>query len=421
VIPGCLSSPADWLDLAPIDRALTRGWWIRLAPSGTLSATVSITEARIAIEPEPLEKFRFASTINNRILLASTLAQKDRVSLSRQYEEYGWTGDDSYTARMGAQDSIVAVVKFFDQVWLGKGDDWYVLGADAVSGVSVSRGDSGAQVPINDKCCVVAPLDQRGQASVQYVTTEKSRTGVYYLNHTGCWCLTTAEIHSITEDVSWFTSTTNPRIDLDYIEAVYGVYWPENNWVMWCVPMITCSGTSQTTNNAIIVYDVGTSTWLPYFDIAGASICQAVEYASNHPERIGQTGLFMGGYDYNINRLFAGVTTDDGTGIAASAETGWLNFGSPMIEKTLRTVFIHGTIGGGSVSLEIRVDGETTTRSGNTYTVSSLSTGSAEFVQDFSNKNITAKAFKLLFSWSGPGSIYGCSLQLAAIREWPDT
>jgi hypothetical protein len=185
--------------------------------------------------------------------------------------------------------------------------------------------------------------------------------------------------------------------------------------------MIEGSDTSQTTNNALIVYDVGLSAWLPYYGIECASLCQAVEYAANHPERIGKMGVFAGAYDGTIQRLFNSATTDAGTAIAATAETGWLNFGSPMIEKTLRTVFIYGTIGGGSVSLEIRVDGETTTRSGNTFTISSLSTGSTEYVQDFANRNITAKAFKLLFSWSGPGSIYGCSIQLAAVREWPDT
>jgi len=411
------TSPSDWRDCSPLSHALTQAWWVRLKPSGTLSSTVSVTEARIAIQPDDLEKHRFTSSVDNRVLLASTLAQKDKVALSRQYEEYGWTGSDAYSARLGSQDAITACVKFFDNVWLAKGADWYSIG----QGLSISRMDSGGQSPVNNQCCVVAPLDGAGVQNSPFISSDQSRMAVYFVNYAGVWCIGAAGVRNITGNVQWFVSADNPRIDKDALASCCGVYWPAKGWILWAVPMIQGSATSQSTNNALIVYDITSSAWLPYFSIPAVSLTTACEYASAHPEHLGDLALLAGGYDGKVMRLFNDATQDSGSAIPAYVETGWMFFDAPNIEKILRSAFVYGSIDAGDLIVQVRIDGEEETAASRVFAVSSLSSAAGEYMVDFAHKNITARAFKFIFSWTGPGSIYGCSLELAPVRTWPGT
>jgi hypothetical protein len=187
--------------------------------------------------------------------------------------------------------------------------------------------------------------------------------------------------------------------------------------------MVTGAGTSQSTCNYLIVYDCGKGAWLPSFTVPVASLCQAKVAKSTAPGGVGETILLAGGQDGYIYRIFdTAATTDSGTAIASSVETGWLSFDAPNLEKILRTAQIFGSITTGDLTLQVRIDGEETTDTLRTFTISSLSLSADKaYVLDFAHRNITANMFKFILSWSGPGSIYGCQLEVGAVRGWPTT
>jgi hypothetical protein len=418
------TTPTDWKDLTPIVGAMVQGFWIRLKPSGTLSATVNIAEARLSAQPPPLVKHKFTSTLDNRLVLGNRPEAKDQVDLSRQYEEYGFTGDMTFSARAGTQEGIVAVTKTYNQVWLAKGDDWFALSTNSDGTIGTSRADATSQIPINNTSCVIAPLDQLGKTTISPIADAKNRTGIYYINYSGAWCFTGTEIYKISESVNWWLLVSeNPRIDLDYLQGCVGAHWPERGWIMWAVPMIVGAATSQATNNYLIVYDLGLGAWMPIFSVSASALSQAIEYKSSHPEKMGALALYAGGYDGIVRRIFEVTSTNDaGTAIACDAETGWLPFNDPAIEKILRVMKIFGTLTTGNLTLGVRCDGEGTTQAENTFTITDLSLSPTKaFVIEFNNRNVHGNMFKFLLSWSGPGSIYGMQIEYGNMRDWPTT
>jgi hypothetical protein len=418
------TSPDDWRENKPINYSLTMGYWIRLKVSATLSSNVMIAEVRITSQPEPLVKHKFALSFSNRMALANRPDARDQVDISRPYEEYGFTGSNSVSIRVGGQDQILSVIKSYDQMWLTKLEDWYQITSDSFSSLDAPRGEAAAQAPINDTCICLAPIDKYGKSQIGPIADAKNKQGVYYLNHNGAWCFTGAELFKLGEWVTWWDKDAeNPKLDRDYLHQSCATFWAFKNWLIWAVPLITGTHGAQTTNNYLMVYDITNGVWLPFFNISAASLCQARAYQANAPSTLGEVVLLAGGYDGKVYRLFPpDATTDNGSAINSWVETGWLSFGAPHVEKQLRAVYTYANITSGEATLEIRLDGEATASASNIFTLTSLSpTSSQSYLLDFAHRNVIARSFKFKISWSGPGSLFGFQLQLASVRDWPGT
>ncbi len=416
------TSPSDWRQNKPLNYSLVMGYWVRFSVTSTLSSGVLLAEVRITSQPTPLTKHKFALSFANRLALANRLDARDQVDISRPYEEYGFTGSDSVSIRVGAQDQIIGVVRSYDQMWMTKLEDWYQITSSSLVDLSAPRGESAAQAPINNTCICLAPIDKYGKSQIGPIADAKNKQGVYFLNHNGAWCFTGAELFKLGDWVNWWErNSDNPKLDLDYLHNACATYWAFKNWLIWAAPVISGTGIAQTYNNKLMVYDINNGVWLPFFSISAASLCQARRYQPNAPSSLGEVVLLAGGYDGKIYHLFPyDAEDDDGAPISCFAETQWLAFDSPYVEKIIRSIRIYGIIASGNINIEISTDGCHTTT--HTFSVSSLvSSGQEDYRVDFSHQNIHGKFFKIKLNWTGKGSVLGITLEIAPLRQWPDT
>ncbi|MEW6350877.1 MAG: hypothetical protein AB1646_17605 [Thermodesulfobacteriota bacterium] len=412
-VKGNLSwvTPTGWRQCRPIGQGYPQGYWIRLRVNKALSLKTWVSEARIWPVLDPLKKHRLAITVRDRIVLLNRPDAPDQIDISRALEEYGFAGSDSSSIRIGGQDDIVAAVEAFNQGFVAKTEDWFILNGYNPQTFSFERAEAANQVPINNRVVVRAPLTEADQ---------KNLMGLYYLNRFGAWYFAGLKVYHLSEDVTWFDAAADlPRIDLDSLHLAYGVYWPERNWIIWSVPMIVESGqSSQPTNNRLIVYDLRLRTWLPPFTLSLASLATAYHRNSDAPGKTGQIGLYGGDYQGRIIRLFGPQqTTDLGAPISGWVETGWLHFGSPEYGKLLRLLTLYGKTSGSHMDVTIYADGDGS--SGTTLTYSGLSDlGNRLFAQEQKPDNMQGRFFKFRIEFSDTTEIYGLQIGASVIRQW---
>lgn len=124
---------------------------------------------------------------------------------------------------------------------------------------------------------------------------------------------------------------------------------------MWAVPLIL-TGSSQTTNNALIVWDLTMQVWLPpfVFPFGIASMTTAYHYNANAPQKLGDLGLYAGDYTGTIYRLFdPALTTDASAAITGFAEWGYLGHGQPDAEKFIRKARFYGLTNGSELMFKV--------------------------------------------------------------------
>ncbi|MBI4965355.1 MAG: hypothetical protein HY913_18910 [Desulfomonile tiedjei] len=414
-VKGRLSwtTPAAWRQCRPIGPEYPHGYWVKLVVSASLTPKTYISEASIWPVLEPLKKHKFALTVRDRMVLLNRPDASDQADISRAYEEYGFAGIDSASQRIGGQDAIVAAHTVFNQGFIAKTEDWYLFNGYSPETFSFERAEAAGQAPLNNQVVVKAPLTE---------ADDKNLMGLYYINRTGAWYFAGIKVYKISEEVSWWDDTNSlPRLDLAHLHEACGVYWPERNWVIWAVPMIT-TGFGQETNNRLIIYDLTLRTWLPPFTISLASLTTAYHYNENAPGKLGQLGLYGGDYSGRVLRLFGpNDATDLGVPITAWAETGWLHFGSPQWYKIVRRLQLYGrTVAGESITVKIWADGKTDASN----PVAGICLSSLEglpnqlFGLEEENVNTQGRFFKFRFEFSDVTDVFGLQLGVSLIREW---
>jgi hypothetical protein len=395
------------------------GYWLQFNVSATLDDWVHIDECRVQPVPEALVKHKYAGTVANRIALANRSDAFDQIDTSRPWEEYGFNGATSISQRIGNLGAIRGMVEIFDVLWVWKDADWYAFNPEASP--TFVRLEASGQTPINPRCVVRAPIVQYSQGDIQQGAELVNTQGVFFLNQSGAWNLTGGDqgrIVKVSQNVNWWDSDAdNPKLDLSYLYKSCGCYWPERHWVLWSVPMITGTGTSQTTLNRIIALDIQSGSWMPPITIATSALCPAWTRNTSAPGKLGTWALYGANYTGELIRLFgADQTTDDGTSITCYAETGWLNFGAPGLEKLIRNLSIWGKTTGTVIRLRIYVDGSD-------YPVNLSSTDLSDvtgslFVQQFTNRNIEGRHFKFRIEVTGVTEIYGLQILAEPTRDW---
>lgn len=401
--------PSDWRQHRPVTPQYPHGYWVELKFSDDLTPKTYISEARVWPVPAPLKKHRFALTVRDRMVLCNRPDAPDQIDISRALEEYGFAGTDSSSIRIGGQDVVVAAEQAFNQGFIAKTEDWYLLNGYSPETFSVERAEAAGQAPINNRVVVRAPHTEADL---------KNLMGLYYVNQAGAWYFAGLKVYQLSQDVSWWDpSAGGPRIDLENLHKACGVYWPERNWVIWSVPMIT-NGTTQASNNRLIIYDLTLRAWLPPFTIALAGIGTAYHHNPNAPGKLGQMGLYGGDYSGRVLRLFGPGQTDDlGTSISAWAETGRLHFGAPEFRKLIRILTLYGRTDGNGITLKVYVDGNTASYT--TYNFDDLDNLSGKlFAQEQSPQNVAARFFKFRIEFTDSTDIFGLQIGASVIREW---
>ena len=401
--------PTDWNLNRPVSAQFPQGYWIRLKVSSNLTPKTYISEAGIWPIPIPLKKHKIALTVRDRLVLCRSHEGPERILISRPGEPHGLTGTHSPSLGLGGQGEIVAAIEAFNQGFLAKTDDWYLLNSSSDGGVSVERTEAAGQAPINNLVVMRAPHTEPDM---------KNLMGLYYINAAGAWYFSGTKLYHISQDVSWWNPASDmPRLDLDNLFKACGVYLPEKNQLIWSVPMIV-TGTAQTLNNRLIVYDLALKTWLPPFTIAVGAITSAHSHNAAAPGKIGQVTLYGGDYQGRIIRLFApGQSTDLGQDIEAWVETGWLHFGSPEYIKIVRAVSVFGKTPGTPVDIKVFKDGDM--ESPIVVQCGDLSCPDNRlFRSTQAPVNITGRFFKFRIAFSGPSDIYGLQVGASVVREW---
>ncbi len=416
--------PSDWKIHRPIDSPdICRAYWVRITVSNDLTAPTGIYEARIWDVPESLPKYKYAVVANNRLFLASRPDAPSQIDISREREEFGFSGNDSAGIYLGG-DSITAVFAAWDNVIICQPSEMRALTFGSPSEWNITKLQV-TETPVNSRVVVHAPIGGPQSAGT-------TKQGLFFLNHRGAWvysglqadqAFATGQGVNLSQDLNWWDEEALPRIDKNYLFRACGVYWPEKNWVIWSVPMITSSGqTSQTTNNRLIVHDLNLGAWLPPFTIAVASICVAHHHQEAAPGKLGQLGLYAGDYAGRILRLFSDTTDKDASGepiaIPAWVETGWTDFGLRS-RKFLRTVSMIGETGGDAVTVSFHRDGSSNADTAvvRFEDVAGPVGKEAQFECEPSNRS--ARYWKWRIAAEGPSTIHQVHLEMEADRDWP--
>lgn len=408
--------PPDWKRNIPFDGFFSRGFWVRFKASEALSANTAVSECRVYGIPAGLVKHKFCEVSGNRLVLGSRPDAPDQIDISRPLEEYGFAGEDSGSYRVGGMDCIQAILSAWNTLFAWKTESCHQLVGITPEDFTFQMVEAARHVPISSRVIVKAPMGGG----------DGDRYGLFFINRFGAYVNTglhtdslwnTSRGASLAEGLDWWDTHGTPRLDPDHLHLACGEYWPARNWIVWSVPMIV-SGSSQTTNNRLIVYDLNLRAWLPPFTMSVASLAVAYHYCSHAPGRMGEIGLYAGDYSGRILRLFhPKEATDVGIPTHCWVETGWLHFGSPEFRKILRLVAVQGKISTGPLTLAIYSDGDES--SSVTVTFDELSHLSERlFALEQQTHNVQGRVFKFRISFSGTGEIHGIQLGVSFVREW---
>ncbi len=342
--------PPDW-HMCSIREGDVSGYYLEITVSATLTLT-GIAECRLYEQPSDLTKHKYAIAAKDRVLLGCRTDAPNQVDVSASSAEFSWPEGikdpitaDTWAARTGGPDGIIALVESHDRAFIIKPERWYSIAGSSPTDFQLAQIETGRQSPVNQDVIIVAPVGGR---------SEWGRQGIFFLSRFGATVVTglqadsaysSGEAQSLSDNVAWWEDDAVPRIEKAYLHMACGVYWPAKSWLMWSVPMrLAENDPTQITNNVIIRYDLANKCWLPMYeyDVGISAMCTAYEDAPTAPGRMGQLELLAGTYTGQILRLLTG-TTDNGTIIAWSALTGFIDLGSPHVVKESVTATLVGT------------------------------------------------------------------------------
>ncbi len=400
--------PDDWKPNRPISGSYPYGYWIRLAVSSELTARTFISEAGVTPVFDPLKKYRFAITVRDRVILLNRSDSCDRIEISRPLEEYGFSGADSAYLRIGGTGDIVAAIEVFNQGFIAKTDDWYLLNGYSPPTFSVERAEAAGQAPINNRVLVRAPHME---------SDSKNLMGLYYINQRGAWHFAGLKVYRISDQVSWWDMASNGvKIDVRNLGSACGVYWASRNWVIWAVPMITGSENIGA-NNRLIIYDLNLGAWLPPFAVSASSLATVSTHSP--AGAAGGVTLLAGNYHGGVSELFTHDSYADGTEVVRGwAETPWLHFGAPNVEKSLRVLTAIGWIDSQErLRVEIFTDG-VLERPCVVEFNRLAGSGADGFGLEQKSLDAHGRFFKFRIKLNGNSRLYGLQASILGIREW---
>jgi len=396
--------PSDWEECIPLSGAWPMAYWVRFRVSAQLSSTVELSELHLMPVEKTLKKHNHIFRFRDRLVMVGRPDQPAEVDISRVQEEYGWCGSDSWEDVMAGSDAVIAAIEAFNQGWLFRSRDLYMLNGYNPDTFSLERAEIAGRCPINSRVLLKAPLLE---------ADDKAKMGFYFLSHEGAYHFTGLQLYDISEQVPWFLSTTAPCLDHENLHNACGAYLPAHRWVVWAVPM-KFGVSAQTTNNCLLIYDLAYRIWYPPVLIPAASLCVARDTISAAPGKAGRERLYVGTYGGKILELF-GETDDHGIAINPWLETGWINFEMPGIPKRINSVTIYGYTGTTSLTLKLYIDGNESEYE--TLDCSDNLPPGVLFAVDCEKSNIKAYFAKLRLDATGPTDIHAVDFEISVPPE----
>lgn len=369
------------------------GYWLRLKVNAYLTAATYVCEVRVLSKPKPLGMYRLVCALRDRLALIGRSDAPDQIDISREGEEYGFNGDDSCSVRIGGQGPITAAVEAFNQLWVCKGSEWYMLNGYNPATFAIERAETSSQTPAAHYSIVSAPIK---------LSDGINRHGLYFVNQSGVWNFTGLQVNSITDFVNWFEGgDVNAVADV----GVVGLFNAAKYELWWRISFIDEAGNAV---SRIIVYDLGRQTWNCPFETDAEVICgvRFVDGAGSNSR-----GVVLGGTgDGRLVMLDEGP--DDNK--TRSCQTGWINFKSPEWEKRIHGMRIFGQFEG-DLTVSLSRDGmkdkhEAVFRARN---------GENEFDILTANECVEFNFLKMGFEWTGPGLVNGVLFEIAWDRNRP--
>lgn len=397
--------PDDWKHNRPVNQQQAHGFWVRLNVLADLTAKTYITEAAVTPVMDRLKKSRLAITVRDRVILLGRSDAPDQMDISRPLEEYGFFGEESASFRIGGQGAITAAVEAFNQGFIAKSDDWYLLNGYSPATFSVERAEAAGQTPINSRVIVRAPHAE---------SDRKNLMGLYYINHSGAWYFAGLKVYRISDNVNWWDGSAGPdheRICLRYLDQACGVYLPDKSQVIWSVPMSGDGAVECNRNNRLIVYDLNTKSWNGPYRIS----VSAMTPLSGHS---GVSLLLGADYHGRILNILDPESGDDaGESLTASARTQWLNFGSPHVVKRLRSLTLHGRCLSSPIRVDVFADGASVPSSSMSFD-RLVSSGDRHFMTERRSCDVMGRFFSFGFTLGAKCLVHGIQAGFSAVREW---
>jgi len=380
------------------------GYWVYLKVSATLQATVELNELHILPVEDPVKRHDHVFRFRDRLVMLGRTDQKAQVDISRKLEEFGWCSEDAWSDVMAGSDAIIAAVEAYNQGWIFRSRDLYILNGFDPATFSLERAEIAGRCPVNKEVLVKAPVIE---------SDDKAKMGFYFLAHEGMFHFTGLQLYDLSISVPWFWNNTAPCLDHENLYKARGVYLPEHQWIVWAVPM-KFGVSAQTTNNALIVYDLNFKIWYPPMMIAAVSLCVAKDYVSSAPGKSGRERLYIGTYDGKILEVF-GETDDESVEIEPYIETGWLSFDLPGMQKRINQITVYGDTGNTPIELSFYIDGNESECE--TIECSDNLPPNVLFTADLEKANIPCYLVKLKIEAFGPTWIYDIDFEYSLPPE----
>ena len=124
-------------------------------------------------------------------------------------------GPDSLISENRWGREITAAIEVFNQGFIAKTDDRYLLNGYSPSTFSLERAETAGQTPINSRVLVAAPHME---------ADSKNLMGLYYINQRGAWHFVGLKVYRISDQVSWWDQTSSQeRLDLNNLGSAFGM------------------------------------------------------------------------------------------------------------------------------------------------------------------------------------------------------
>jgi hypothetical protein len=286
---------------------------IRFAVSATLSANVDVAEVDIIEYTEPLKVHTGNLFHKNRVFMYGRADAKNYLFYSAAFKPDVWGGTDAGYIGVPSGKPITAIARFYNELMVATDDEIYLLEGytPATFGLlKISTGGVGVSAP-------------HSVVSVAKMVYFMHATGFYRFDGIGV-VLISKSIRHMFDDTQ--TSYFIPASRYASIQGRFNRVW---NAVEWTVS----KGSSQTTNNLVLIFDVEHEGWW-MDDIVACSLLQTS--SSTY-----QDLFYHGDYTGKVHRDYNG-TSDNGTAISAYLTTrgyqeanylGWLSLFRGMRAK----------------------------------------------------------------------------------------
>jgi len=225
--------PAAW-DKSDTTGSGTPGYEVRFSVSAALDAAVLLAEVEIIPQPPALGVYDLCLGTINRLMLASLPDAKNEIDISADGNINDYIGSDADYQLIPVGNYITSLKVFYNEVFVGTQAACYLLEGHSPDSFGLLHVNTGETGPVNNACVVT------WEKRLFYI----HNTGVYMFDGTGTECVS-KKIDNYFDpiDIARYIPTTR-------LSKIQGRFNSLRNCVEWTVS----KGSTQTTNNHILVY-----------------------------------------------------------------------------------------------------------------------------------------------------------------------